>query len=216
MYNRSMKNFIYLLKCREFVKVGVSKSDGIASPQRYCPYPVEVIGVFRVNDALAIETRLKSTFANRVSTGGKEWFELTDDEIKTIIKELENRAEASPRRLNQPPPRELETPRSYFLQTVFNEPQKKLLCRLLAIIEGRGGDPNRVSRAEICRDLNRKWCPDFINKNLLMRTQERGIYRLPVGQIRKWCQRTVLNSVAGQRHHLSDLSGGERVDPKTA
>lgn len=85
---QKIKSHVYLMKCGEKYKIGVSKDVERRKKQlNNRPFPVEILAQSPlIEDANDLEEVLHEIHSNGRIDG--EWFDLTDNEVNTLIKYL--------------------------------------------------------------------------------------------------------------------------------
>lgn len=87
-YGPTRSTHVYLMRCGDYVKVGISSDPEKRARflQSTCPYQVEVIASFKVENPKEIEARMhERLIAHRHRN---EWFQLSDAQVGEISTEL--------------------------------------------------------------------------------------------------------------------------------
>lgn len=85
----SKKQHLYVLQCKNFVKIGVSQSPSfrIKEFQTGNPFLITLLLYLEVDDAFRSEKYFHSMFSNRRGIG--EWFEI-NEEIAKWVRDMKN------------------------------------------------------------------------------------------------------------------------------
>lgn len=85
----SKKQHLYVLQCKNYVKIGVSKSPDfrVKELQTGNPFKITLLLFLEVDNAFCSEKYFHSKFSNRRGLG--EWFEV-NDEITKWVKDMKN------------------------------------------------------------------------------------------------------------------------------
>lgn len=78
---------VYLIKCREFYKIGITTGDvwsRYEALQTGNPYRLELVDCYEFPNAALVEKTLHRMFANSRELG--EWFKLTEDGVRRVRK----------------------------------------------------------------------------------------------------------------------------------
>ena len=74
--------YLYLIRCKEFLKIGIANDVGsrIASLQTGNPYKLELLDAYQFDNPMPVEQSLHQRFAQLRTNG--EWFTLADADIQ--------------------------------------------------------------------------------------------------------------------------------------
>ena len=89
-YTKSAWNYIYIVKCDEYYKIGYSFNvvNRLNSLQGGNPYPLELILVRKLPEAKYFESVLHNVFKKFRIRG--EWFKISPQNIEILIKTITN------------------------------------------------------------------------------------------------------------------------------
>ena len=88
IYEKKFKDyggtFIYVVKCNEYYKIGISCTLGWRLNYLQCgnPYPLKLIDAVKLKDAKLVEKIIHEYFKDKRGLG--EWFKLNDQELKKL------------------------------------------------------------------------------------------------------------------------------------
>ena len=84
MITENKKMFLYIIKCNEFYKIGISYEPycRIDNMQTSNPFKLELIFKKQFNNVLKIEKELHKLFINKREIG--EWFKLSEKDLLKI------------------------------------------------------------------------------------------------------------------------------------
>ena len=81
------KGYVYLLRCKEYYKIGVTDNDvpkRIQSMKTGNPFLIQIIFMVKVKEPFELEKAIHTCFKSSRMSG--EWFSLDDDDLSVIIK----------------------------------------------------------------------------------------------------------------------------------
>ena len=95
--------FLYLIKCQQFVKIGVANhvESRLAQLSTGNPFPLEVLAVYGFDDAEIAERAIHQRFANSRKRG--EWFDLgntAEADFREVCKVLGGEIQDSHQRIS--------------------------------------------------------------------------------------------------------------------
>lgn len=84
LYNEYVGQYLYIIKCHEYYKIGTTFNldNRVNTLQCGNPYEIELIWAVRISDYKECEMLLHKHFASKRHS--REWFLLTEDDIKSI------------------------------------------------------------------------------------------------------------------------------------
>jgi hypothetical protein len=89
MIKKDAKQFLYVMQCKDFIKIGVSKhpEQRIRDLQIGNPFRITLLLKVKYDNSFQIEQTLHKYFNNKNETG--EWFSI-DETVKNLVKYLKN------------------------------------------------------------------------------------------------------------------------------
>src|SRR5271157_1983387 len=100
--------YLYLIQCQQFLKIGVANDVEVRLAQLATgnPYPLHVVAAYGFENASAVETVLHQKFSHLRKFG--EWFEFDAEGVKECIRLIQDLGGRLPKSYSAPTEEEIE------------------------------------------------------------------------------------------------------------